>query len=51
MTSGQGGCFGFRVFSDDWDELSEYEMIVPNEFTLGDGGFNTVGIVGLDELL
>jgi hypothetical protein len=55
MTSEHGHGFRFRLFSDDWDELGEYETIVPNwshgdEFLLGDGRrFRIVGIVGIDD--
>src|SRR4051794_34152612 len=42
MTSDQGNCFRFRLYSEDWDELGEYETIVPNwlqgdKFLLADG--------------
>jgi hypothetical protein len=43
--------FRFRLYSDDWDELGEFETVVPNwtagdEFTTGDGRrFRIVGIV------
>ena len=41
--------FRFRLYSDDWNELGEFETIVPNwstgdEFTIGDGRrFRIVG--------
>jgi hypothetical protein len=47
--------FRFRLYSDDWDELGEFETIVPNwsvgdEFTSGDGRrFRIVGIVGVPD--
>jgi len=44
--------FRFRLYSADWDELGEYETIVPNwsqgdEFTSGDG--RRVRIVPVDD--
>ena len=53
MTSELDCCFRFRLY--DWDELGEYETIVPNwshgdEFTLGNGRvFRITGIVGIDD--
>jgi hypothetical protein len=49
------GGFRFRLYSDDWDELGEFETVVPNwstgdEFTTGDGRrFRIVGIVGVPD--
>ena len=46
--------FRFRLYSDDWDELGEYETIVPNgstgdEFLTGDGRrFRIMGIIPVD---
>jgi hypothetical protein len=43
--------FRFRLYSPEWDELGEFETIVPNwsqgdEFLMGDGRrFRIVGIV------
>jgi hypothetical protein len=43
--------FRFRLFADDWDELGEFETVVPNwskgdEFLIGDGSrFRIIGIV------
>ncbi|HEX7311385.1 MAG TPA: hypothetical protein VF232_09410 [Gaiellaceae bacterium] len=47
--------FRFRLYSDDWDELGEFETVVPNwfkgdEFATGDGRrFRIVGIVGVPD--
>lgn len=47
--------FRFRLDSTDWDELGEFETIVPNwsngdEFLMGDGQrFRIVGIVPIDD--
>jgi hypothetical protein len=47
--------FRFRLYSTDWDELGEFETIVPNwstgdEFTTGDGRrFRILGIVGVPD--
>jgi hypothetical protein len=49
------GTVRFRQFSDDWNELGEYETVVPNcshgdEVLLADGRrFRIVGIVGIDD--
>jgi hypothetical protein len=46
--------FHFRLYSDDMDELGEFETVVPNwsagdEFTMGDGRrFRIIGIVPVD---
>jgi hypothetical protein len=47
--------FRFRLYSDDWDELGEFETVVANwstgdEFMTGDGRrFRIVGIVGVPD--
>jgi hypothetical protein len=47
--------FRFRLYSDEWDELGEFETVVPNwstgdEFMTGDGRrFRIVGIVGVPD--
>jgi hypothetical protein len=46
--------FRFRLYSHDWDELGEFETVVPNwsvsdEFMIGDGRrFRILGIVPVD---
>jgi hypothetical protein len=55
MASQQDYSFRFRLYSDDWNELGEYETIVPNwshgdEVTTGDGRrFSIAGIVPVDD--
>ena len=39
---------GFRLCSDDWNELREFES-VGDEFTTGDGRLRIVGIVGVPD--
>jgi hypothetical protein len=50
MTSVEASVFRFRLYSDDWDELGEFESAVPDwsagdVFLTGDGRrFRIVGI-------
>jgi hypothetical protein len=47
--------FRFRLYSDEMDEIGEFETVVPNwsrgdEFTTGDGRrFRILGIVPVDD--
>ena len=55
MPSERGDCFRFRLYSDKWDEVGEYETFVPNwshgdEFLFNDGRrFRILVVVGIND--